>query len=515
VPGSQVVSGKGIFMKREGKRIRKMLLFLMILVLLLPAMPTLADGLAVIVEVCTNETDLSIYVKNAGDSLTDVTAQVGTSAVSEVSCQSIKDTEFETLILIDNSLSIPKDMRSRTSEFLEAFFSAKAPNEKIALGVFSRDITYLTGFTSDYDTLKEAAAAVSYQNQDTYITDMLYELLQDDYLGSKRDVYRRIIIIADGVDNESLGYTVDELKQLIKEDTYPIYTIGCKAGSNETELENLFALSRQSNAEYFLMDAKEDITAVVEALGKDQDIVKVTVTPMEELLDGSVKSVKINFPGESVSKEVRMPQQEMEVVVETSEPETVQEESSIVETEEQTQEETTSAVDEEALRRAAVKRLTMIVIAAWVVVILAVMIWIAVRRYKKKMNNERIDAQNLIEQRQRELQSALPDEVRHGEIYLVLTDAREPEKHFQAPLNSEIIVGRSGGQNRIILDYDPSISGSHCVIYEREHKVMIRDLDSTNGTFVNGERISGQTELKQGDTLALGQLEMKVGIIIC
>ncbi|MDE7415209.1 MAG: hypothetical protein K2N44_02670 [Lachnospiraceae bacterium] len=53
------------------------------------------------------------------------------------------------------------------------------------------------------------------------------------------------------------------------------------------------------------------------------------MTPPEVLLDGSIKSVKINFPGQSVSKEVRMPQQEMAVVVEASEPETVVEESTV------------------------------------------------------------------------------------------------------------------------------------------------------------------------------------------
>ena len=190
-------------MNRACNKIRKILLSLLMLVLFLPVSVCMADGLAVIVEVCTNETDVSIYVKNAGSSFTDITAQIGTSASSQITCQSIEDTAFETLVLIDNSLSIPKDMRSRTAEFLEAFLETKAPYEKIAIGVFSRDITYLTDFTSDENALKEAVSAISYQNQDTYITDMLYELMRDDYLGSKRDVYRRIVIIADGVDNES------------------------------------------------------------------------------------------------------------------------------------------------------------------------------------------------------------------------------------------------------------------------------------------------------------------------
>lgn len=168
-------------MERDRKGTGKIPLFLLILVilaLLLPVKLCRADGTAVIVEVCTNESDLSVYVKNVGSGLTDVSAQIGTSPGGQVTYQGIGDMEFETLILIDNSLSIPRDMRGRTADFLEAFLEAKAPNEKIAVGVFSRNITYLTDFTSDASALKGAVASVSYQNQDTYITDMLYELLR-------------------------------------------------------------------------------------------------------------------------------------------------------------------------------------------------------------------------------------------------------------------------------------------------------------------------------------------------
>jgi len=81
-------------------------------------------------------------------------------------------------------------------------------------------------------------------------------------------------------------------------------------------------------------------------------------------------------------------------------------------------------------------------------------------------------------------------------------------------LESETVAGRNS-DCRIVLDYDRSISGKHCAIYVEENKVMVRDLNSTNGTFVNGNRVVGQAELKHGDIIILGQLEMKVGIMDC
>ena len=48
------------------------------------------------------------------------------------------------------------------------------------------------------------------------------------------------------------------------------------------------------------------------------------------------------------------------------------------------------------------------------------------------------------------------------------------------------------------------VSKRHCVIRKHGFSVMIRDLASTNGTFVNGARIRGALELSDGDIVTLG-----------
>ena len=46
----------------------------------------------------------------------------------------------------------------------------------------------------------------------------------------------------------------------------------------------------------------------------------------------------------------------------------------------------------------------------------------------------------------------------------------------------------------------------HCAILTREDDVFVRDLDSTNGTFVNGNRIEGEVRVRDGDSLQIGSL---------
>jgi pSer/pThr/pTyr-binding forkhead associated (FHA) protein len=47
----------------------------------------------------------------------------------------------------------------------------------------------------------------------------------------------------------------------------------------------------------------------------------------------------------------------------------------------------------------------------------------------------------------------------------------------------------------------PMISRRHCAVLVREGKVWVRDFGSTNGTQVNGQRVEGEVELHNGDTL--------------
>lgn len=56
---------------------------------------------------------------------------------------------------------------------------------------------------------------------------------------------------------------------------------------------------------------------------------------------------------------------------------------------------------------------------------------------------------------------------------------------------------------------EASVSSHHAEILLREGEVLIRDLGSTNGTFINGEKIT-EAVLKPGQTLRFGTVEMRL-----
>src|SRR5215213_5765075 len=72
----------------------------------------------------------------------------------------------------------------------------------------------------------------------------------------------------------------------------------------------------------------------------------------------------------------------------------------------------------------------------------------------------------------------------------------------QVALENEITVGRTN-LARIVVD-DAQLSRVHATVWREGDDVWIQDENSTNGTFVNGEAISGERKLNDRDEILLG-----------
>ena len=57
---------------------------------------------------------------------------------------------------------------------------------------------------------------------------------------------------------------------------------------------------------------------------------------------------------------------------------------------------------------------------------------------------------------------------------------------------------------------EASVSSHHAEILLRGAEVIVRDLNSTNGTFIAGERITGEAVLRPGQILRLGTVDMRL-----
>ena len=88
----------------------------------------------------------------------------------------------------------------------------------------------------------------------------------------------------------------------------------------------------------------------------------------------------------------------------------------------------------------------------------------------------------------------------------------EPKQHRGRTytLSNALTIGRVD-DNDIIIDDDTFISSHHARIEVRPEGVWVVDLKSTNGSFVNGQRLTGERSVRKGDRIQVGStvLEMR------
>ncbi|MBD7913875.1 FHA domain-containing protein [Clostridium sp. Sa3CUN1] len=75
-------------------------------------------------------------------------------------------------------------------------------------------------------------------------------------------------------------------------------------------------------------------------------------------------------------------------------------------------------------------------------------------------------------------------------------------------LNGVITIGRKDG-NTIRLT-EPYASGNHARVLVKNNEILIEDLNSTNGVFINDEKINGYAKIRANDKIRIGSAIFKV-----
>ena len=92
-----------------------------------------------------------------------------------------------------------------------------------------------------------------------------------------------------------------------------------------------------------------------------------------------------------------------------------------------------------------------------------------------------------------------------------LTVLKSPaaEEGRELTLNAApVTIGRAG-QNDLELEADEFASARHARIEPRRDGVWVEDVGSTNGTYVNGARLTRERKLEPGDVVRVGETELR------
>ena len=90
---------------------------------------------------------------------------------------------------------------------------------------------------------------------------------------------------------------------------------------------------------------------------------------------------------------------------------------------------------------------------------------------------------------------------------VVLSEGKAKGKKIPITL-SQFLIGRD--RQCHLRPASDIISKRHCAILVKENRVVVRDFNSTNGTFVNKEQVKNELELANDDILQVGPISFKI-----
>jgi hypothetical protein len=93
---------------------------------------------------------------------------------------------------------------------------------------------------------------------------------------------------------------------------------------------------------------------------------------------------------------------------------------------------------------------------------------------------------------------------------LVVLKSPALAKGEEIPVESTPVTIGRGGQNDVPLDGDEFSSAQHARFESRRDGIWVEDIGSTNGTFVNGARVTTPRRLGKGDVVRVGQTDFTV-----
>lgn len=431
--------------------------------------------------------------------------------------------------LVDVSGTMKGTQMEQVKRALTAIAGTMQDGDNMVIATLGNE-TVSGGYLTDPEKIAEEIDTLAAGKEDTNlyagIVDSIGELLTNGSANEKKC----LIVFSDGKDDRQVGITQDEAQTTVTDSRIPVYTVATLADNpTEEQLEygkllGSFARSSAGGAHYTVCGAGvsdavdgEEAGGQIAASMTAGVVLTLDVSGIETDKDVLLLHVVYtSADGNSYADDLSVYAAELpraEITEEVAEPDT----------EEPEPEPEGPAVWQLAL------------VAAAVVIVLAVILAVVLTaRKKKKQAEEAADreaAQEAAPEDTAVQSEAVEPQEEHtpAEQGLSGAEAAFAEGGYELLLSAigyngivytaklkqgkDYTVGRGETADIRIAPDDRKLSGVHCRLLWDGKRLYVWDMNSTNGTFVNGIPIReiGRASLKKGETLRIGSYEYRIG----
>lgn len=529
-----------------------------VLLLLIPIF-VYGSGTGVYLETCQADgKELQVICSNPGSDgepvseddfrLTLEGTELSVTSVSSVSKERVPVTVY---CLVDVSGSMRAEQMEQAKETLYAVCEGLGVADNMVITTLGNR-TQTSGFLSDTQRIKETIGQLAAGKEDTNLYAGIKESI--NVLRTDMNVHQKrcLLILSDGEDDQKTGITREEAELAVKEAHLPVYTVAtlsAQSGAESIEYGKLLGSFARSSA------GGMHYTPVIDGISGEeagQDILKsigsslVLKAELPELpSDRNELQLRMVYTGSDNSRyeDTLVVRAEDLTDAENMENSSM-EESSAEKTSEETikesddeeaedEEETTTEVDlDDDIWTWITSGNRWIWIASGAAALIAVIVLIIIiiirsRRKKTKADTGTSGASDVnaapwqpsapqsqqvppVSQTQAVTRPVQPQ---MHQLTLLAIGYTDVEHKLNLPEGVEVTIGRNGKADIILDAEDKKLSGVHCVMKWEDGKIYVRDLDSMNGTYVNGVPIRqmGRVAVHKGETIRIGSYEYRIG----
>jgi len=414
------------------------------------------------------------------------------------------------VFLVDISRSISSEQFNKMKAAMSFWVDKMRDTDRSAIISFGEKVTTVQDYTVDKNALKNGIKTLTISDNKTQLHQGIAKAIEMSHRIDITLPSRRVIVmLTDGEDDFPGGMTRDEVLAAMKEDRIPLYAIGFlhQGKRGEADLKTLGEFARMSGGEFF--DGKgAELGKLYESI--QQKILKsflVKLDASKATADGNLYRLQLTFnnAGKSMTDglDIRIlsPARKM--------PE---------------------KITPEPWYKKWYKKIPIWgYVAAGFFLVLIVALYIRSRHKKaarliaEEEERKRLVAEQEATQKKAEADARAAEEKRKIDEQLTVKKAAPPgikikfsvmgnsgdQRDYGISLSGRSFIGRSSECDLAIRD-DEEISKRHCELIIEDGYVMISDLNSTNGTFVNGVPVKTRHRLKNGDVILLGRTELRI-----
>ena len=414
----------------------------------------------------------------------------------------------QTLVLVDNDATVSAVNQKIVKTTLKYLFYHKKEDRTFCLNTYEHDILSEEDYNDDVNDLVCEVDNLEFTPKDSNLCDTISEVIgrwkASDF------ACRDILVFSDGIEGAATGHEKEEMYYLLENSGYPVYVVMLSQENNAAERKSLSAIATTSGGKLFETDFKGSDAGI------DRQLTEMIFSAMDEyaLVHWKEYEEEDEDQAESETSEEIVTDNTTESGDAMEESEPVQE---IGESGKVIYEYDESRGFFES--RGALVLAAVLILAGLIVGILGGFILMKRRRaeYDAGPHPKRGDDE---EEYFEDFELNGVETVMLGDDsggtrlldtngkLVTLTDC-ESSRAYRIVLCGSMSVGRGGCD--VTITGDDALSKRHCELYEDEGEVYVKDLASSNGTKVNGVRISA-IKLKNDDRLTIGARTYAVGI---